>query len=89
MPTRFCLNRASSFTLDGTHIKRAELKIKTRQWLMERLNSEEFGLRQFLDVSQGWENASDAELIAGFRAAAEKAGLTADDIALWLKGPKQ
>ena len=56
---------------------------------MERLNSEEFGLRQYLDVTQSWEHASDEELIAGFRAAAEKAGLTAEDIAQWLEGPKQ
>jgi hypothetical protein len=78
-----------SFTLDRTHIKRAELKIKTRQWLMERLNSEEFGLRQFLDMTQSWENASDEDLIAGFRAAAEKAGLTAEDLVQWLEGLKR
>jgi len=78
-----------TFTLSRTHIKRAQLKIRTRQWLMERLNSEEFGLRQYLDVAQSYNDASDEELVLGFVTSCKKAGVTLERIGEWFENVDQ
>ena len=61
--------------------QRSRLRIETRQWLMERIAREEYGLRQTLDVHLSLHNKDDAEIMHELRLAAEAAGLTAAELA--------
>ena len=77
------------FRLDNKHINRASLQIKTKQWLMERIASAEFGLKQYFDITQSYYDSSDQEIIEGIRVAAVKAGITAEEIVEWLSATEK
>lgn len=72
------------FRFDKRHVDEAKLLIQTKQWLMERLDSERYGLRQFLDVKQHYYESTDEELIHGFVSACRRAGIMqAEDLKEW------
>ena len=72
------------FRYKKTHVSRAELMIKTRQWLMSRLAAEDFGDKSSVSVTVQYEDKDDAELMQELRAAADKAGVTPEMLALML-----
>lgn len=67
-------NGEVEFRYDKKHVDRVREQIRARQWLMERVNSEEFGLHQRLDVMNVLEEQSDEELVDGFETEALRAG---------------
>ncbi len=69
-----------TFTFDRAHVQEADLVLKTKQWLMERLASETFGLRQYLDVTQSYRDITDEELLSSFVAACRRGGVTIEMI---------
>lgn len=65
---------------DATHVRRAELQIRTRQWLMERIVPALYGARQVLDVHHRYEEMDDAELLAELRQAIQEAGIEPSEL---------
>lgn len=71
------------FKYARNHAREARLLIDTKKWLMERLNSEQFGLKQYLDVTHTYMDAADEELIGELITAARRAGITPERYAEW------
>lgn len=66
--------------------RRSQLRIETRQWIMERVNRGDFGNRQQMDVHHHFADKDDAEILHELRTAAEAAGLSPDDVTALLSG---
>lgn len=66
--------------------QRTQQRIGARQWLIERINREEYGARQTVDVNHNFDNKDDAELLHELRVAAERAGITPEDLAALMSG---
>lgn len=64
-----------TFTFSGDHLNRSKLKIETRRWLMERINSEQFGIRQYIDITQRFFESTDDEIIAELREVFNRSGI--------------
>ncbi len=69
-----------TFKFDRTHVERAKLQITTRQWLMERLLSEEYGQRHKLDVNHQIDGLGEGELLRELAMAARAAEITPADL---------
>jgi hypothetical protein len=68
---------------------RTKLKVEARQWLMERLASEEYGLRQQVSMTTTIEAKDDKELLHDLRQTLEDAGISPEALAQMLAGPVQ
>ena len=73
-----------TFSYHRKHVTRAQLMIDTRKWLMARFDPATFADRKTVDVAITYEDKDDEELLAELREAAQKAGVTAAEVAAWL-----
>lgn len=73
------------FRFNRKHVTEADLQIKTRQWLMARLAPDDFGEKSTVNHHHNFEDKDDAELRAEFRNAAEKAGLSPEEMLAWMQ----
>lgn len=73
-----------TFRYTRKHVTRAQLMIDTRKWLMSRFDPATFADRRTVDVAVTYEDKDDGELIAELREAAQKAGISAQDVLEWL-----
>lgn len=77
------------FRFNRKHVTEAELQIKTRQWLMARFAPDDFGDKSTVNVNHAFEDKDDDELLAEFRMAAERAGMTDKEMLEWMRARKQ
>lgn len=77
-------NGKVTFRLDRKHIARAELQIKTRQWLMSRFAPDDFGDKSTVNVNVAYEGKDDDELMSDLQQAAEKAGVSPEQMVAYL-----
>lgn len=69
--------------------QRTRQRIEVRQWLMTKINLEEFGERIAHSVQHSYAEREDAEILAEVRNALSEAGLKPEDVMGWLQGPVQ
>jgi len=65
---------------DRTHVQRAKLQIRTRQWLMERIAPALFRAHQAVDPARHYAELDDQELIRNLRQSFNRTGFTADEL---------
>lgn len=75
-----------TFKLHRTSIEHVRERIKVRQWLMERIDAESFGNKSSVTHHHQFNSMDDDQLNAALHEAAERAGVSPEELAAMWKG---